>query len=427
VLSQHRDFQRLVPTDYAWQPPFAVALHDASREMPFHEIHRRFSENLFFHDWYVDASCRRLLAHRLTREEFAKAEPERRADLAWQIVQERLDFVGITERMQETVSLLAERLHRPPPNKIERLNVTASETVTEDCSLDRQAAEEITQGDRILYERAAAQFEDMIVSRPEPYCDSAFERHHAEYAVFELTPYFQGAEATFDMNMPLIGEGFHGRDSRGNGDCCRWMGTDSHATLYIRNIAPLGLRSDLYSAGKQFRLKFHVRGWVSKELRHTLRIKVDGRDVTWHSELSPGCEEALVVTVEPARAFFKVEFFAESTLTDEEAGRPSEDLRPKVFNLWRYSVEDVTGLNDSAEVTDGNVGETDSVEPDDPREVQVNGIEPLAAPAIQNATWSWVRIRTPSSPARRFGPPFWAGLSTSCVTSNCSFKSCPRR
>ena len=324
ALSQFQDYRRLAPHDYADKPPAWQRMHEACRNVAdFAQLRAVCGESPPFRSMFEDHQCRALTQHTVPADAFEAMPPEERAARAWQALQLRPVRVGVLEEVDRLLGELARDMGWCPPDPLEVRNRTTT-TGHSDAAL--AAAEAVTAGDRILYDRVVAALRD---DRFTDYTIAEFEAEFLAARLATLLPVRIGAEHVFDMNMPLIGRGLHGRDAAGSRECCRWVGANREALLYLPVPAP----------GARLTLRLYVKGWVDPSLRDQLTVTVDGAPVQTWSEPRREVAEVIRFRAVARRGWMRIGLRGERALTDAEAGRAGDDDRRKIFNLWRYSFQ----------------------------------------------------------------------------------------
>ena len=334
VLSQYRDHARLQPHDYQNLEPTMQEVIVTATKRSFRSMHACLHKNRFFRRNYEDHMCRMLINHLVSREEADQMRSTDRSRLAIEVLHERFGFVGITEQLNESVRLLAQRLEVPPPGPLGRLNPTK---IADDHPEDIEIAASLSEGDQLLYDEGLKIFSDQCSKGNPSYSVENFEQEHAEETLTRLQPYWNYKEAVFDMNACFFGQGFHYRDAPGTDECARWMGPTREGTFFVRHPFPLQLRSE--KGSHSVRIRLYIKGWVDRALRDTLQIFVDERQTEWHLRSFPGCDCIVAFEVKPIAAFLKIKLVGSDAKTDAELGRGTVDPRKKVLSLWKYSVE----------------------------------------------------------------------------------------
>jgi hypothetical protein len=326
VLSQYRDFKRLQPSDYAGKSDDAVQVHEACRTMSFAGVYETCWDGTYFKFTFEDMQARSLTQSTIDFDDFQRMEPEARAEAAYAVVKKRVMRTGLQSQSDMLLRGIARDLGWVPPQTIPRRNVT--DTPKQIPAEDAAAAHALTRADKILFDRLRPEIEAMQETDA-AYTESVFEREFASASVRDLSPVMIGRENTFDMNMPIIGYGFHGRDAARTTECCSWIGPRGDALLYFPVPGP----------GLDIKVRLYVKGWVSEALRETTAVYAYDEAVRVTSEPRAGCAEALVFNVRTRRDWVKLRIRSSRVMTDAEAGRDGGDSRPKLFNLWRYSYE----------------------------------------------------------------------------------------
>lgn len=325
VLSQFQDFRRLAPHDYAHKAPEWQRMHEACRGLgDFAQLRDSFAESLPFRRIFEDHQCRALTQHEVDDAAFDALPPEERAERAWRTLRRRCARFGLLEGVDRLFGAVARDQGWCPPDPLEVRNRTAAEGRDEPAVL--AAAAMVTAGDRLLHDRVVAA---LGAAEGAAYTIEEFEAEFAAARVTALMPGAIGAERVFDMNMPVIGRGLHGRDAAGTRDCCRWVGASPDALLYLPVPAP----------GARLTLRLYNKGWVDPSLRDRLAVTVDGAPVRIWSEPRREVAEAIAFHAVARRGWMRIGLHCAQAMTDAEAGHSGGDARRKVFNLWRYSYE----------------------------------------------------------------------------------------
>lgn len=334
VLSQYRDHARLQPHDYQNLEQSMREVIIAATKRSFRSVHAHLHENRFFRRVYEDHMCRMLINHLVSRDEADQMRSSDRARLAIEVLHERFDFIGITEKFDQSICLLSQCLKFPPPVSLGRLNPTK---IADDHPEDVDIAANLSVGDQLLYDEGLKIFSDQRKKWGPCYTVENFEREHAEESLVKVQPSFSCKEAIFDMNAGFFGQGFHYRDAPGTDECARWMGPTREGTFFVRHPFPLQLRAK--GGSRSVRIRLYIKGWVDHALRDTLQIFVDERQTEWHLGSFSGCDCIVTFEVKPTTAFFKIRLACAYARTDADMGNTTGDSRKKVLSLWKYSVE----------------------------------------------------------------------------------------
>ncbi|MBU8541493.1 hypothetical protein [Falsiroseomonas tokyonensis] len=324
ALSQFQDYRRLAPHDYVHKPADWQRMHEACRGLAdFAALRDACADNPAFRSMFEDHQCRALTQHSVPAEAFDAMAPEERAEQAWRSVQAYHARIGVLEEVDRLLGALSRDLGWCPPDPLEVRNPTRPEPHSE-AALAAAAA--LTAGDRILHARAVAALREAPAT---DYTLAEFEAEFVAARLATLQPMRIGAEQVFDMNMPIVGRGLHGRDAAGSRECCRWVGASREALIYLPVPGP----------GARLTLRLYNKGWIDPALRDRLTVTVDGMPVRSWSEPRREVAEAICCRAVARRGWMRIGLHGEQALTDREAGRPSEDARRKIFNLWRISTQ----------------------------------------------------------------------------------------
>ena len=180
---------------------------------------------------------------------------------------ERCDFVGLTERLDESAAWLARRLDWRELSPIPVANATAARLQREELSpaaLD--ALRELTSVDRELYRLARARFERQI---------SAWS---AEDVPRDRAADIPDAPSASDLSFddPIPGGGWLGRERIEGEPMFCWIGSWNWAWV---DLAPDPAADSL---------RIEIPHSIDARILRTLRISVDGRSVDHHLAQSNG-------------------------------------------------------------------------------------------------------------------------------------------
>jgi len=171
---------------------------------------------------------------------------------------ERFDFVGVTERMDESATLLARRLGWTEFTPVPRANVTATRLRRDQVSPSAMdALLELNSIDRELY----------------PYALSLYEHRVAEWSADsnagDPSAEVDDAPPVSDLRFgeAIQGAGWIGRERTGDGPYFCWIGHTASA------------RVDLAGDGTADRVVVEIAHAVDPAILQTLRITVDGNAV----------------------------------------------------------------------------------------------------------------------------------------------------
>ncbi len=325
TISQYKDYRRLKASDYGHKFQAARKVHDCARQQDLPSFLQASNNNPFFRAVFEDGMCRFILQDQYSFEQFNALDVDERAGAASQFLEDHIDLVGVTEDLPNVMKELALRLGQVAPNSLPHSNQTQSLSSLDE-KIGTYICEELCPADVQLYAKVRQDWgaRDSTLAAQLP-CDSPQFRKQLS----KLSPITIGKEKVFDMNMPLIGQGFHSRDSAGETSCCRWMGPGNEATLYFP--AP---------SDRPLVVRFFVAGWSDAELLKDLKIKIDGTLVEWSIEDRNNVFHALVVTTPKQSPNCEVLLpFRKVTFALQTLHQTQEDPRKRGFNLWRYSYE----------------------------------------------------------------------------------------
>ncbi len=327
TVSQFKDYKRLQSSDYGHKFQAARKVHDCARQYEFSEFIDICKDNPFFRTVFEDGMCRFILQDRYPFEQFNALDTATRAQEAHQFLEDHIDLVGITEDLPNVMRDLALALGQVPPGNLAHSNQTEGAPALE----ERESAyvrDKLCPADVQLYERVR---NDWIARASDPADEGTSIGGQIAARLSKLTPITVGNEHVFDMNMPLIGQGFHPRDASGETQCCRWMGPGQEATLHIP--APVD---------RPLILRFYMAGWSDPRLVDDLEIFIDGEPAVWEIEDRNNVFHALRAKAAAHPHQNRVQTaYRTATFRLNMLSQSPEDPRLRGFNLWRYSYESV--------------------------------------------------------------------------------------
>lgn len=172
-----------------------------------------------------------------------------------------IDYVGLTERMDETATCLATGMGFFNSINSERLNVTRDDrrlTAAEKEQI-RGALTALNRCDATLYADGQVQFARLL-SR---WKLAQFRSN----APAPATPLLAGQSFRFTMDSPLVGDGWHEREG-GPEQACRWAGPEQRSALFLP-VAPFG----------QLEIAITILSVISDDLLAGMQVIVAGLQV----------------------------------------------------------------------------------------------------------------------------------------------------
>ena len=150
-----------------------------------------------------------------------------------------IDIVGVLEDLDGFYARLCKAMDWCPPRDIPARNLTKS---TPDVSAEAMAtAQRLNALDIELYEYVLRK---IAKSRsPSKFSTEDCENDSADASVKRMTPIFiHPRRYEFNFNMPIIGNGYFGRDAPNRPECAVW--TSKHTTLFFPSVSrcPMSIR-----------------------------------------------------------------------------------------------------------------------------------------------------------------------------------------
>lgn len=286
VISQIRDWQRLKERDlnglnqendnfrkFCWEAD-VESIFEARERSPMSRNHLSNSQT-------------KLLAKSINRGRDPASETEL-LKLAKEAI-DRVTVVGLVENMQALYSELCREMMWCPPAAPPILNRTSSEKVIPSSTINEIERANIL--DRELYEYAKDKLAKFEVQN---FDLNEFEELFASNSVKRVAPiYVSDSSLLFDFNMPIIGQGYFGRDGANSPECAIW--TSKETTLYYP-IFPL----------LKFKLKIHVAGVSGSNVLSSLKIAVDEESKSFSVQNASGDSFTVVSEHISERDFLKI-------------------------------------------------------------------------------------------------------------------------
>ena len=215
-----------------------------------------------------------------------------------------IQIVGVLEDLDGFYASLCSAMDWCPPRSIPALNLNKS---TPDLSAETIAtAKELNALDIELYEYA---LNKILETRPaSSYRTEDFEKKSAEASVKRVTPIFvHPRRYDFNFNMPIIGNGYFGRDAPNRPECAIW--TSKHTTLFFPSMSHCSMT---------IRLKY--RGVSDERVLTSLIVSVDGQP---YSVADAGLLNREALTIEiphtTSRGFVRLDFESDVYGSDADA------------------------------------------------------------------------------------------------------------
>ena len=277
--------------------------------------------------FFVDHQCRVLLIGRYTVKDVFDMSPAERADRAIEQIDQYIDFVGIYERIDTTLNILAEKIGVCPPDLFPKINSRPNHAHLRQISPQaRQWLQDNNQGDQKLYGHFLDRFDRQSHGRSR-YEITDFEDSHVLDRMSELSPVAVGAERLFDMNMAIVGRGYHYREAIGTLDCIRWTGPGNQLLLYM----PVPV-------GEQLKLRIYTKGWMDWSQPERLQLRLDNELIQHDLEHPPRMANAITAVYKSSRPYVKITIDLAAD-TSETAAPQGDDTLRRGFALWGYSYE----------------------------------------------------------------------------------------
>ena len=210
----------------------------------------------------TDHYCRKIFSNHQARTlagyAFHDLEDDALLELALKNL-ERINFVGLTDRMEKFAEVVSYNLGFYNSYSQERLNVMPKENKIdpEERARIRDILAEKNKIDAILFEEAKKRFDRHV----QDYHDALFQLRGGQ----KLRTLVPGEEATLGMESALVGEGWLEREAGLGGGCARWGGPGPSSVLYLA----IALQGEIC-------LDFNIVSVIDDEIYASMQIFING-------------------------------------------------------------------------------------------------------------------------------------------------------
>ena len=317
-FSQYKDYQKLNKSDYEDKSFFRKRMHSLLSKGKFSKAIDKMKNDYAFLSAFSNTQCRVLLQDKYSIARFFALSDEEKFTEAQKIIEEKIDFVGLQDDMAKTIRVISNKLNLPFPDYIAHHNKnTANNSFS---ASDEEWVLESNQADEALYKYAQEKFSKV---KTRDFSDKDIKQQLSGYQGFQI-----GNEIFFDMNMPMLGDGFLERDAPGTNQCARWSTGDGLSYFYI----PI-------QKGKNNHIKLYIKGWMDLKDSASLKIYVNDREIDYTKTYPPNVAECInLYTGKVNKDWVKISTQTRPALTYKQRGIEDGDTRSKGYSLWRYSV-----------------------------------------------------------------------------------------
>ncbi len=176
-----------------------------------------------------------------------------------------IDCLLLQESLDEGIERVCELLGLCPQETVGALNTTKSRADKKISPAAQEIIDSCTRYDQILFDYAVELVEHAVRDRKR-YTREAFERKFVSQRIASLTPKYEQGGMFYDLDGPLIGYGFWGRDAGGTPHTSTWSGPNAACGLYL----PV-------PRGERVRITLEVGGFAGPEITGFSKIEVDDR------------------------------------------------------------------------------------------------------------------------------------------------------
>ncbi len=263
---------------------------------------------------------------------------------------DRMDWVGITERFDESILLLCDYFAWPVPNATQRLNVRQHRT--KETDEPTQSIKDALEYDQVIYARGVelldtrldelrARFEHLVTDQHDlAYCLSAENTKRWLAQTDSARP----REINCTMDEPLRGIGWHEREGVDTGRTpsrrtSRWTGPGTESTIEC-----------LIKPADAYRVELGVESVIDQDIYRGVAISINGQesqaidfDRSWVSWISgkPPRTLSTIVSGQPVGddGFCRLKIQVPRTISQEQISPGCTDKRAKGIGICSYHIE----------------------------------------------------------------------------------------
>lgn len=262
---------------------------------------------------------------------------------------DRMDWVGITERFDESILLLCDYFAWPVPNATQRLNVRQHRT--KETDEPTQSIKDALEYDQVIYARGVelldtrldelrARFEHLVTDQHDlAYCLSAENTKRWLAQTDSARP----TEISRTMDEPLRGIGWHEREGVDTGRTprrtSRWTGPGTESTIEC-----------LVKPADAYRVELGVESVIDQDIYRGVAISINGQesqaidfDRSWVSWISgkPPRTLSTIVSGQPVGddGFCRLKIQVPRTISQEQISPGCADKRAKGIGICSYHIE----------------------------------------------------------------------------------------
>lgn len=328
IVSQIADWKRLVPSDYHQFSPHVQEGYRAAaqhRILPFLEEHGTSTFRRNFDGYMVRA----LAAIRLGDKIHTTEDMGFLLECALEALETKFHLIGLTDRMAETQSALANKLGLLPEDAPLTLNTTSARTkIADEIAEAGPLIEQLARHEMTLYKRAEQLFEENTRPLAETYSQAVYEAMHLDQALQQLPRSVMDGEVVFSCRNAMIASGVWSRDASRTENCRLWTGPATCSVFYI----PVPVDQTLS-------LKIWVHGYVSDDQRDHLTLEIDGQPHAHRFVAKSGWREQIVTDVHTQRPYIKLVLRVPHTLSSADVDEGTGDMRKRGVSFDNISWE----------------------------------------------------------------------------------------
>lgn len=316
VLSQIRDWKRLDEHDQNAANDINNNFRRFCKDAPLGEIIKNYSDAPIGARNLSNMQAKLLSASHLGLHKPIPEDEDELLECAIKALDD-FDVLGLTEEMPDFYRRLCCHMGWCPPRDIEHRNRTNQDLEIEESDIQNLKA--INRVDLALYQEVSERFSNRE-GGAQDYDTDAFEIEYATNRTGDIAPFFVGDRAfRFDFNMPIIGNGLHGRDAPNTSETAVWTGPSNCTTIFFP-VIPLASMT----------LQFGIKGYADESLRSAMQWWVDGVEREYRLVPHQGVSDCAEITHIPERDFVRVDIKIPNTVAI------SEDFRKRGISLLWY-------------------------------------------------------------------------------------------
>jgi hypothetical protein len=246
------------------------------------------------------------------------------------------DRIMLTESLDRGVEGLCEDLGLCPQETVGVMNTTKTRSDKKISAAAQELVDSCTRYDQVLVDYAIELVQHAERGRV-PYTRDVFEKKFVRQRLATLVPLPNESGIHYDLDGPLVGYGFWGRDAGGTPHTSTWSGPNAACGLYL----PV-------PKGDRIRIVLEIGGFAGPEITGFSKVEVDDRPRPFNHRVVDNVHY-VEIDVIPARDFAHVRLELPTTVTlgsDDESRACGFLLRRYGWMPREFRITPVSNSND---------------------------------------------------------------------------------